>query len=103
MLGLPTDRIVRSSAMAVEGHSSQLLARIVRTTGGDTYLAGQGASGYQDDHVFAANGVTVRYQADVHPVYRQNNSNEFVPGMSAIDALMNCGPEAAKLIGSKRI
>ena len=32
MLGLPTDRVVRSNAMAVEGHSSELLARIVRTT-----------------------------------------------------------------------
>ena len=103
MLGISTAHVVRSSTMAVEGHSNELLARIVRAAGGDTYLAGQGAGGYQDDSVFAANGVTVCYQAYVHPVYRQSNLDEFAPGMSIIDALMNCGPETAKLIGSKRV
>jgi hypothetical protein len=76
--------------------------RIVRAVGGDAYLAGQGAGGYQDDGIFTANGVAVRYQAYVHPVYRQSNVCEFVPGLSAIDALMNCGPEAAAMVGSKR-
>ncbi len=101
-LGLRTDHIVRSSAMAVEGHSNELLAQIVRAAGGQTYLAGQGAGGYQDDSIFAANGVTVSYQGYAHPVYRQGSVDEFVPGLSAIDALMNCGPEAASMIGSKR-
>lgn len=101
-LGLRTDHIVRSSALAVEGHSNELLVRIVRAVGGDTYLAGHGAGDYQDDSVFTANGVAVRYQAYVHPVYRQSNVGEFVPGLSAIDALMNCGLGAAAMVDSKR-
>jgi hypothetical protein len=101
-LGLSTAHFVRSSTMDVEGHSNELLADIVRAAGGDTYLAGHGADGYQDDSVFAANGIAVNYQAYVHPAYRQSNVDQFVPGMSAIDALMNCGPDAATLIGSKQ-
>lgn len=102
MLGVSTAHIVRSSTMVVDGRSNELLIDIVRAAGGDTYLAGHGADGYQDNAIFAANGVAVQYQAYVHPVYRQCNVGEFVPGMSAIDALMNCGPDAARLIGSKR-
>jgi len=97
-LGLSTANIRRSSELMVEGQSNELLASLVAAVGGDTYLAGHGAGGYQDDEIFARSGVTVRYQNYAPPRYAQVGSNEFVPGLSAIDALMNCGGEAAKLI-----
>jgi len=101
-LDISTDHVIRSSEMSVDGHSNELLVQIVRAVGGTEYLAGQGAGGYQDDDIFAAHHIAVRYQAYSHPVYRQSNVAEFVPGMSIIDALMNCGREAAAMIGSKR-
>jgi hypothetical protein len=33
------------------------------------------------------------YQNFEHPVYEQSNTTEFMPGLSVIDALMNCGFE----------
>ena len=88
--------------MPVEGHSNELLTDIVCAAGGDTYLAGHGASDYQDDAVFAAKGISVLYQGYIPEVYPQHGVAEFVPGMSAIDALMNCGADAGRLVGSNR-
>jgi hypothetical protein len=99
-LGLSPRKIVRSSELNVEGHSNELLANLVAAVGGSTYLAGHGAGGYQDDDIFASRGIAVAYQNYVSPSYPQIGVSEFIPGMSAIDALMNCGPAASKLIAS---
>ncbi|MBN8981881.1 MAG: WbqC family protein [Rhizobiales bacterium] len=101
VLGLSPAKIVRSSALSAGGHSNELLANLVTAVGGDTYLAGHGAGGYQDDDVFASRGIAVKYQDYAPPTYPQIGNGEFIPGMSAIDALMNCGQGAAKLIGSQ--
>ena len=54
----------------------------------------QGPSGadYNDPAVYAAHGVALRYQGFSHPVYDQGTS-EFVPGLTAVDALTRLGPE----------
>jgi len=36
------------------------------------------------------------FQDFTHPVYRQCGSAPFVPGLSAIDALLNCGAQHAR-------
>lgn len=97
-LGLPGRKMVRASTLNVEGHGTELLVRLVQAAGGDAYLAGGGAAGYQDDAAFAAAGIGLYRQEYRPPVYRQLG-DAFVPGLSAIDALMNCGPEAALLVG----
>jgi hypothetical protein len=99
-LGISTDKIVRSSALNAEGHSNELLANLVAVVGGDAYLAGHGAGRYQNDDIFASRGIVVRYQNYTPPIYPQVGVDEFVPGLSAIDALMNCGSAAAELIAS---
>jgi hypothetical protein len=97
-LGLSTQKIVRSSDLKAEGQSNELLANLVNAVGGNAYLAGHGATGYQDDEIFVNKGIAVRYQNYVPPSYPQVGVGEFVPGLSAIDALMNCGSIASKLI-----
>jgi len=97
-LDLPCQRMVRASALDVAGRGTELLVALVQAVGGDAYLAGGGAGGYQDDAAFAAAGIKLYRQQYRHPVYRQLG-DQFVPGLSAIDALMNCGPEAALLVG----
>jgi hypothetical protein len=101
-LGLPAAKIRRSSELNAEGQSNELLANLVAAVGGDCYLAGHGSGGYQDDEIFASRGVTVRYQNYELPHYPQVGVETFVPGLSAIDALMNCGSGAAKLVTSHR-
>jgi hypothetical protein len=92
-LRIDAPKLVMASSLAVDGQSTALLVSMVRAVGGDAYLAGGGATGYQDDAMFTDAGLELRYQDFQHPVYRQFNSAEFVPGLSIVDALMNCGFE----------
>jgi WbqC-like protein family len=100
-LGLREPRLLRASTIVAEGTGTDRLVALVRAVGGDAYLTGHGASGYQEDERFAAAGIRVEYQRYAPPPYRQLRSGAFVPGLSAIDALMNCGSEAASLIGHR--
>jgi hypothetical protein len=91
-LGLDTGKIVRSSELAHQGASNELLISLTRAVGGTAYVAGGGAGGYQQDELFAAAGVGLEYQGFSHPTYRQHGApGEFVAGLSVIDALMNLG------------
>jgi hypothetical protein len=91
-LGLGESKLVRSSSLALEGSSTDLLIAIVGEVGGDCYLAGGGAEGYQEDDKFESAGVGLRYQAFSHPIYSQHgNRGAFLPGLSVVDALMNLG------------
>jgi hypothetical protein len=99
-LNIDTRKIVRSRELGCEGRSTELLANLVEAVGGDTYLMGHGATGYQDDAVFGRRGIAVRHQHYSQPAYPQYRAKQFLPGLSAIDALMNCGRDAVRLIGT---
>jgi hypothetical protein len=102
LLGLTDRPMVRASDLDIEGTGTDLLINCVRAVGGAAYLAGGGASGYQDDEKFATAGITVIYQSFQHPVYSQRGTETFVPGLSVVDALMNCGGAGtARLLGRK--
>jgi hypothetical protein len=94
-LGFGRTRLVRSSSLSPRSDASELLVELCRQVGATTYLCGDGASEYQDDTVFARAGLAVAYQRFQHPRYPQIGAPaEFVPGLSVIDALMNCGCRA---------
>ena len=90
-LGIDTTKLIRSSSLAVVGQGTDLLIAITRAVGGGSYMCGGGAAAYQDDQAFARSGLGPVYQDFSHPVYPQSGSRLFVPGLSVIDALMNCG------------
>lgn len=94
-LGLADNR-VRASGFAVAGAANERLVALVRAAGCDTYLAGGGAAGYQDDASFEAAGLKLKYQSFAHPVYPQRGAAQFVAGLSILDALMNCGVERTR-------
>ena len=97
-LGIETSKLILSSALTVEGHATDLLISIVKVVGGTTYLCGGGAPRYQQDERFVEAGIELVYQNFEHPVYPQSNTQEFIPGLSIIDALMNCGFEGTKAL-----
>ena len=90
-LGLDPGKVIVGSTLGVEGAGTELLVNAVRAVGGSGYLCGGGAQGYQDDERFALAGIGLVQQVFKHPVYPQFGGSEFVPGLSIIDALMNCG------------
>lgn len=102
LVGLDTRKMVMASSLPVSGSGTDLLMAIVRAVGGDIYLCGGGAGGYQDDAKFAEAGLGLQYQNFRHPVYPQINASTFVPGLSIVDALMNCGGiGTARLLGAR--
>lgn len=84
-----------SSDMAgLDSDPTGRLLDICRRLGADVYLSGAGGRGYLDTAAFGKAGVRVEFQEYRHPVYEQKSngaSGEFVPFLSAIDALCNAG------------
>ena len=87
--------LVKSSELGVEGMKSGLVLNICREVGADVFLGGMGGSRrYLDTAAFARAGIGVQWQAFRHPVYPQCGAAPFVPGLSALDLLLNCGPQS---------
>jgi len=97
------DKIKYSSALIKNGTSNELLVTLTKSMGGDIYLCGGGADGYQDKSIFNEHGVILQYQEFKHPVYTQFKREIFTPGLSVIDPLMNIGFDGtAELINNKK-
>jgi hypothetical protein len=87
-------RIERSSTLGVSGERSERLLNICRHFGASTYVSGDAAEAYLDVGLFERQGIAVEWQRYVHPTYSQLHG-EFVPYLSALDLLFNCGDDAA--------
>lgn len=67
--------------------------------GCDTYLSGQGGWKYNDPDLFNMASIELRYQEFECPEYPQS-WGEFVPNLSIIDLILNCGPESGEVLRS---
>jgi hypothetical protein len=99
-LGIDSAKFVLGSTLTVNGSATDLLIDMVKAVGGTTYLCGGGAGGYQEDEKFTAAGLGLLYQDFQHPQYPQWNAKDFIPGLSIVDALMNCGLAQTQLLVS---
>lgn len=86
ILGLRT-RFVRQSELGTSQSSTALLVEICQSVECDTYLAGGGAGGYQEDDLFENAGVTLRYQDFTPKSY--GRPDRFIPGLSVIDYIFH--------------
>lgn len=99
LLGITVERRL-SSEMHPRYQSNEMVADLVRKSSAARYLSGQGARGYFDPAPYAAAGIEVAWQEFRHPIYPQLHG-EFVPMLSAIDLLFNCGADqSAELLRS---
>jgi hypothetical protein len=89
--------LVRSSTLDPVGSKNELLVDILQKVGATRYLSGVGARDYMDVATFAAAGIEVAWQDFVHPIYPQLHG-EFIPYLSSLDVLLNCGYENARKI-----
>lgn len=97
-LGLGTE-ILAMSRLGIEGEGSDLLVKVTEALGGEVYLAG-GNSGQLLPDNFAQRGLELRFQNYRPTRYDQVGNGIFVPGLSILDALMNCGWQAtAAMLG----
>lgn len=90
----------RSSEMSPVGSSCDMIASLVVEAGGTRYLSGVGARDYHQQAPFDRAGIEVIWQDFKHPVYPQQ-FGAFIPYLSTVDALFNCGPSGtAQLLRS---
>jgi hypothetical protein len=66
--------------------------------GANSYLSGIGAKQYNDESLYEENKVELLYSDYKPATYPQINGNEFLPNLSVLDALFNCGSETAVLL-----
>lgn len=72
------------------GRSNEMIVELCRATSAEVYLSGTGAGAYNDPDRLAAEGIELRYQDFDHPTYPQQGEG-FLPNLSALDMLLNCG------------
>ena len=89
-------KLVNSSNYNIKTNSTQRLIDLIKTVDGNIYLSGDGGDKYQDHQMYEDNGIEVIYNNFKPFPYEQFRSNEFVAGLSIVDALFNIGFDGIK-------
>jgi hypothetical protein len=99
ILGIGTPLLRSSQFGRLPGEPTRRIVAIVKELGADAYLSGSGARDYLDVKQFALSGIEVLFQDYRPPVYAQR-FGEFIPGLSGIDVIFNCGAKSMDVIMS---
>ena len=95
-------RFVDVVDLGIPGTSSERVLDVVQALGGSEYVTGHGALRYLDHARFERASVRVRYMDYRRLPYPQLHG-AFVPYVSALDLVANCGREGARYITSETI
>lgn len=92
---------VQASKLGLEGKRTNLLLEICKVFAADRYVSSIGAKDYMKEdgakEIFQEAGVTVEFLVYNHVAYPQL-FGDFVPEISFVDCLFNCGPDSSKII-----
>ncbi len=101
-LGLQV-RMIRSSGLSLKGEGSERLVNLSKELGARSYLTGSyAAQVYLDPSLFQREGIELLYQEYVSPQYPQLYPEAgFVPELSVVDLLFNCGPKSLEALLEK--
>jgi len=94
LLDIRIQRIL-SSSLRPQGGKNELLIDLLQKTEATRYLTGTGSRDYLQTGLFNAAGIQVLWQEFDHPSYPQQ-FGEFIPFLSTLDALFNCGIEGTR-------
>ena len=89
--------VVRSSTISPQGKSNEMVVDILTKVNATEYLSGIGARNYFNDEPYDTASIRVIWQDFNHPVYEQPHG-EFVPYLSSIDLLFNCGVDLSRYL-----
>jgi hypothetical protein len=96
-LGIET-RIVYASEINAPGVATERLVNLITAVGGDRYYSGAYAlEAYLDIEALTRAGIRLELQEWRAPVYPQLDG-DFVPDLSILDLLLNCGPESLRVL-----
>lgn len=92
-------QFLRASDFDFRGAKSELVLDMCRQLKADVYVFGALGRDYADVDAFRTAGIEVVFQDYAHPVYPQLHG-DFVPYLSVVDLLFNCGPSSLEIIVS---
>jgi len=93
--------VLYSSQMEVFGHKAELILNLCRAVGATTYLSGPFGRSYLDSSSFGSANIKLEFHDYVHPEYPQAYPG-FLPFMSVVDLLFNCGPGSLEVLRSRK-
>jgi hypothetical protein len=94
-------RVIRSSVLEL-GNDKDLgknerLIHLMKVVGATSFYEGASGANFIDASRFESEGMEVYFQAYDHPTYPQAHG-DFIPYMSVVDLLFNCGDGALGVI-----
>jgi hypothetical protein len=96
LFGINID-MVMSSDLQPQNKGCDMLVEILQKVGGAHYLSGTGARNYYRPEPFNAAGITIEWQS-YEPLYYPQRYAGFIPNLSSIDMLFNCGVRSARIM-----
>ena len=99
-LGIIT-KLVKSSDIGVSGKREEKLLNVCKALGADFYLANNATGEYVGESYFRSSDIKFEVQNYKHPRYVQRHKEHilpFMPYLSVVDLLFNCGEESLKTI-----
>jgi hypothetical protein len=94
--GLPAVQL-KAADYPFAGKGSERVLDMCRQLKAAVYVFGEGGLDYADAGAFAQAGIELFFQRYAHPTYPQLHGG-FVPGLSAVDLLFNCGPDSLEIL-----
>lgn len=94
-------KVIRSSELYSQGSKEELVINICKELKSTRYLSGPDGKNYLNLDLWDDNGIEVDFQNYIHPVYAQLHG-DFVPNMSAIDLLFNCGKDSRDIFSANQ-
>ena len=92
-----TSRFVLLSELGLETKEPALSVAVSRKLGASHFLAQSSAKKYLDREAFDKAGIELQFFNPRPPVYPQL-WGPFIPNLSTLDMLFNCGPKASEII-----
>lgn len=89
--------IVIASDLNATGKNNDLVIDILKKLNCNRYLSGVGAKNYFIPEKYNEAGIEVIWQEFEHPIYEQQ-FGDFIPYLSSVDLLFNCGIEHSRKI-----
>ncbi len=86
-----------SLPFSLEGEKSDLVLDLCKKMKADVFIFGETGKTYAKVEDFESSGIKIIFQDYKHPKYTQVHEN-FVPNMSIIDLLFNCGPKSLEIL-----
>lgn len=83
-------KFIRSSELGIEIKREEKVIDLTLAVGGTRYISGNGARAYQTESHFTDRGVELWY-LDYKPIEYPQIRGEFLPCMSVLDYIFNCG------------